>query len=75
MVNATIGNNVDRKSYPFPETTTIREALEAVKFDYSRGAMTLNGAPLPTGMMDKTFRDFGITGACYLLSVVKADNA
>lgn len=75
MVKVTIGNNVSRNSILVSEDTTVREALETAEFDYTRGAMTLDGAPLQAGMMDKTFRDFGITNACYLISVVKADNA
>jgi hypothetical protein len=37
--------------------------------------MNLDGAPLQPGDLDKTFAQFGITDKCFLLNVVKADNA
>lgn len=43
--------------------------------DYTRGTIQLDSAPLGPGDLDKTFADFGITEKCYLLNVVKADNA
>ena len=75
MIKCTIGNNVKRESEIFDESTTLREALETVDFDYSRGMMNLDGSPLQPGDLDKTFADFGIKEKCYLLNVIKADNA
>ena len=75
MIKVTIGNNVDRKSEVLEASTTLRSALELAEIDYARGMMNLDGAPLRPGDLDKTFADFGITDKCYLLNVVKADNA
>ena len=75
MIKVTIGNNVKRTTEILDATTTLREALEMADIDYTRGMMNLDGSTLNPGDLDKTFTDFGITEKCYLLNVVKADNA
>ena len=71
----TLGNNLRRESNIIDENTTLRAALENAEVDYTRGMMHLDGAPLSAGDLDKTFADFGVKEKCYLLNVVKADNA
>lgn len=75
MIKVTIGNNVKREAVIIDENTTIRTALEENNIDYTSGVMHLDGASLNAGDLDKTFASFGITEKCYLLNVVKADNA
>ena len=75
MIKAIIGNNMNRNEHDLSENTTIRQALEAAHIDYTRGTTSLDGATLAPGQMDKTFAEMGITEKCYLLNVVKADNA
>jgi len=75
MIKVTIGNNVKRKDEILNENTTLREALEIAEIDYTTGIMNLDGSTLNHGDLDKTFADFGITEKCFLLNVVKADNA
>lgn len=75
MVKAIIGNNVTRNSYIVDENTTLRKALEDAGVDYTIGMTSLDGATLAAGDLDKTFADFGVTEKCYVLNVVKADNA
>lgn len=75
MIKVTMGNNVKRKTEILDADTTLRDALEAAEVDYTAGIMNLDGSPLSPGDLDKTFADFGITEKCYLLNVVKADNA
>ena len=75
MIKVTLGNNVKRSSEIVDENTTLREALEDADIDYTVGIMNLDGSTLNPGDLDKTFADFGITEKCYLLNVVKADNA
>ena len=75
MIKVTIGNNVKRTSEVLDANTTLREALEMAGIDYTRGMMNLDGSTLSPGDLDKSFADFGITEKCYLLNVVKADNA
>ena len=75
MIKVTMGNNVKRKTEILDENTTLREVLEDAEIDYTAGIMNLDGSTLNPGDLDKTFADFGITEKCYLLNVVKADNA
>jgi hypothetical protein len=75
MIKVTMGNNVKRKTEILEESTTLREALESAEIDYTTGIMNLDGSTLNPGDLDKTFAEFGIVEKCYLLNVVKADNA
>lgn len=75
MISVTLGNNLKRESVIIDANTTLRKALEDAGVDYTRGMMHLDGATLQPGDLDKTFADFGITEKCFLLNVVKADNA
>lgn len=75
MIKVTVGNNVKRESVIIDEATTLRACLEANGVDYTRGVMHLDGSSLNPGDLDKTFAQFGITEKCFLLNVVKADNA
>ena len=75
MIKVTIGNNVKRESIIIDENTTLRTALEDNGVDYTTGTMHLDGSSLKPGDLDKSFAELGITEKCYLLNVVKADNA
>lgn len=75
MIKVTVGNNVKRETKIVEEESTLRAVLEEAGVDYSRGAMHLDGASLRPGDLDKTFAEIGITDTCYLLNVVKQDNA
>lgn len=75
MIKVTVGNNVKRESVIVDENTTLRATLEDNGVDYSRGTMHLDGASLNPGDLDKTFDQLGIKEKCFLLNVVKADNA
>lgn len=75
MINVTFGNNLSRSSDLCTPDTTLRSFLEAHDVDYSVGMMTLDGSTLRPGDLDKTFAEMGITTKCFLLNVVKADNA
>lgn len=75
MIKAIIGNNVSRSQSIIDENLTLREALEQAGIDYSIGMTSLDGTTLQPGDLDKSFAQFGITEKCYLLNVVKADNA
>lgn len=75
MIKVTIGNNLKRENVIIDENTTLRSALETSGVDYTRGVMHLDGSSLQPDDLDKTFADFGITEKCFLLNVVKADNA
>ena len=75
MIKVVVGNNVKRETVIVDANTTLRTVLEAANVDYTRGVMHLDGASLNPGDLDKTFASLGITEKCYLLNVVKADNA
>lgn len=75
MVKVTVGNNLKRESVIVDASTTLRSVLEDANVDYTRGVMHLDGSSLNPGDLDKSFADFGITEKCFLLNVVKADNA
>jgi len=75
MIKVTVGNNVKREAVIIDENTTLRSCLEANGVEYARGSMTLDGSTLNPGDLDKTFAHFGIKDKCFLLNVVKADNA
>lgn len=75
MIKVVVGNNVKRETVIVDANTTLRTVLEDANVDYTRGVMHLDGASLNPGDLDKTFASLGITEKCYLLNVVKADNA
>lgn len=75
MIKVTIGNNLKRENLILDANTTLRAACEQAELDYSIGVLNLDGASLRPGDLDKTFAELGITEKCFLLSVVKADNA
>ena len=75
MIKVVVGNNVKRETVIVDPTTTLRTVLEDANVDYTRGVMHLDGSSLNPGDLDKSFASMGITEKCYLLNVVKADNA
>jgi len=75
MIKVTCGNNVKRNTVIVPADTTLREVLEDEGIDYSRGTVNLDGSSLAPGDIDKSFDELGVKEKCFLLSVVKADNA
>jgi len=75
MVKVNVGNNVKRETKIVNEDSTLRTVLEEVGIDYTKGTMTLDGSTLGPGDLDKSFAQFGIKDKCFLLNVVKADNA
>ena len=80
MIRVTVGNNLKRNAENFTPETTLREALEKSGIDYTSGMTTLDGSTLGPGDLNKSFADFGYDGSeghdkCFLLNVVKADNA
>lgn len=75
MIKVVVGNNVKRETVIVDAGTTLRTVLEDAGVDYTRGTMHLDGASLNPGDLDKSFDTLGITERCFLLNVVKADNA
>ena len=75
MITVKVGSNTTRKTAVVPSDTTLRKALDDNGVNYSTAAVHLDGVPLNHGDLDKTFEDMGITSNCYLLAVVKTQNA
>ncbi len=75
MIRVTVGNTVKRENVIVNSNTTLRKVLEDAGIDYTKGGLNLDGSTLNAGDIDKTFADFGVTEKCFLLQVVKADNA
>lgn len=75
MVKVTVGNNVKRESVIVSDEATLREVLESTGVDYTHGVMHLDGCSLQAGDLDKSFAEMGVGESCFLLNVVKADNA
>lgn len=75
MIRITVGNNLKRATVIKEDTTTLRSVLEEQDINYTTGMMHLDGCTLQPGDLDKTFAELGIKEKCYLLNVVKADNA
>lgn len=75
MIKVTYGTTLKRESKIVEKTTTLRAFLEEVGQDYTKGTMTLDGSALNPGDLDRTFASFNLGDKCFLMSVVKADNA
>lgn len=75
MIKVTIGTNTNRKAVNVDPNRTIKSVLDEQGINYTTGTLHLDGATLQPGEINKTFADFGITDSCYLIAVVKADNA
>lgn len=73
MIKVRIGTNLNRKEVIVDPATTIKTVLEQNEIDYSVGGIHLDGMSIAGPELDKSFRDFGITEKCTLVSVVKAD--
>jgi hypothetical protein len=75
MITVKITTNTERTSVVVASNTTIREVLADNDVDYSTGTVSIDGASLAPGDMDKSFEDFGITGdSCYLSVTIKTGN-
>lgn len=75
MIQVTIGTNTNRRKVTVDPNTTIKTVLEANDVNYAVATLHIDGATLQPGDLNKTFSEFGITDSCYLIAVVKADNA
>ena len=75
MIQITMITNNPKKVITVSEDATIREVLDENHVNYAVGVTSLDGIALRPGDMDKTFAEHGITDACFLSCVFKADNA
>lgn len=75
MIKVISGTSLNKTELVIDATTTLMEAAEQAGLNVAAGGITLNGSMVSAADFNKTFADYGITEKCYLLQVVKADNA
>lgn len=75
MINVTITTNMGRDYATCDEHSTIKSVLDEKNVNYGVGMISLDGATLRPGDINKTFADMGVTNSCFLSVVVKHDNA
>lgn len=80
MINVSFGTNASPiRSTIIDENTSIIDFCSENNIDYSRLTISIDGETIRGGDLEKSFKDFGVgVGSrerCYLLGVIKADNA
>ena len=75
MIKVTLSNNTNRVTVLVPETDTIKDTLQNNNIIIGAGTLSLDGMPLGAGDINKTFAQMNITDSCFLVSIVKSDNA
>lgn len=75
MIQVTLGTNTNRRKVNVDPNLTIKEVLEQNEINYTATTIHLDGAPLSASEINSTFLDLGVDTDCYLLSIVKAENA
>ena len=80
MINVEIGHNLKSEEIPFDKNTTLREAFEAAGYKYAGTTITLDGAAISPGDLNKTFAELGYDGSeghdeATLFAITKTDNA
>ena len=74
-INVTVADNFDKKTYPIDDSKVIKNFLDEVQFDYTKGVPYMDGAALMPGDINKSFAEFGCSGRVYLTRIIKTDNA
>ena len=75
MIKVITGTGLSRTELVIEASSTLMSAAEQAGLNIPAGGITLNGTMVSVSDFNKTFADFNITDKCYLLQVVKADNA
>lgn len=80
MVKVRVGNNLKRETVIVDSSSTLRSCFEEAGMKLNGGVVTLDGAAIAPGDMNKTLNELGYTGEegkneCILHSIAKADNA
>lgn len=77
MIQVIISTNVERirPERGIDEHETIKSVLDEHNVNYAVGMVSIDGATLKPGDINKTFADMGVTDRCYLSVITKADNA
>lgn len=74
MVKITLITNNPKETEIVPETTTVREFLENHDVNYGLASTSIDGVPLQTGEMDKSFMELGIEDRAIVTCLPNKDN-
>ena len=75
MIKIVVGTGLQRTEMVVSSDTTIMQACEEAGLNIGAGGITFNGSTVRPDEFNKTFADFNIVDKCFLMQVVKADNA
>ena len=75
MIKVIVGTSLNKTEMVVSSDTTLMQACEEAGLNIASGGITFNGSTVRPDEFNKTFADFNIVDKCFLMQVVKADNA
>ena len=75
MIKVIVGTSLNKTEMVVSSDTTLMQACEEAGLNIGAGGITFNGSTVRPDEFGKTFADFNIVDKCFLMQVVKADNA
>lgn len=75
MIKVTVSNNTKRATVIVSEDETVKKILQDNDIALGVGTVSLDGIPLHAEDMGKTLKQLNVTENCFIVSVVKSDNA
>ena len=75
MIKVIVGTSLNKTEMVVSSDTTLMQACEEAGLNIASGGITFNGSTVRPDEFNKTFADFGVVDKCFLMQVVKADNA
>ena len=75
MIKVIVGTSLNKQEIVVSSDTTLMQACEEAGLNIGAGGITFNGSTVRPDEFGKTFADFNIVDKCFLMQVVKADNA
>ena len=75
MIKVIVGTSLNKTEMVVSSDTTLMKACEEAGLNIGAGGITFNGSTVRPDEFNKTFADFNIVDKCFLMQVVKADNA
>ena len=75
MIKVIVGTSLNKQEIVVSSDTTLMQACEEAGLNIGAGGITFNGSTVRPDEFNKTFADFNIVDKCFLMQVVKADNA
>ncbi len=75
MIKLVYMNNVTRDSKIVSEDEVVKDVLDSIGFDYSRGITSLNGSAMTPESLGKTFGELNTGDTAFVTNVAKAANA